>query len=371
MRILVIGARGIPGAEGGAEKNAENLFPAITRQHEVRMLCLKEFCSADVYENIRIHRLSTWRLFGTDKVLYYLTSMWLVARWRPDLVHCQGLNAAFLLWFYQCFARRVVVRYGSADYVNGKWGPVGRLGFRFCEWQLRWADAVIAVTPSLRKQLVDRGVTDRIVVIPNAVDAPDQARDPSVLDRYGLAGDDFILAVGRVTAQKDFKTLIRAFETARAGGAELGKLVVVGGEDGSGYLAELEAIAGPDVVFTGRLPRAEVQSLYAACRLYVNSSRHEGLSNAILEAVSHGCPVLVSDIAQNRDLPLQARQFFAVGDVEKLTRKLVKAIAEPAAFTVDRGSFAAWSEVVEATTDLYARLFTPERARIALPFPTR
>ena len=358
MRILVLGARGIPGVEGGAEKNAENLFPAMADRHEVKMLCLREFCDIDHYRGVEIDRIGTLRLLGTDKILYYLVSMWHAASWRPDIVHCQGLNAAILVWFYRLVARRVVVRYGSADYLNAKWGTIGKFGFRFCEWQLRWADAVIAVTPSLRDRLVKRGLDQRVVVIPNAIDeASEEGLDTRVLERFGLTSGRFVLSVGRVTSQKDFETLVTAFDAARAEAPELGRLVIVGGDDGSGYLERLQAVAGPEVVFTGRLPRSEVLALYARALLYVNSSRHEGLSNAILEAISYGRPLVVSDIVENRDLPLAAHQFFPVGDAVALRERILTALAEPVSFVADRGRFAIWPEVIQTTAHLYDALF--------------
>jgi len=364
VRILVLGARGIPGTEGGAEKNAENLFPAMTAWHDVRMLCLREFCAVDSYRGIKIQRVGTVRLFGTDKILYYLMSIWHAARWRPDIVHCQGLNAAFLLWFYKLVARRVVVRYGSSDYLNAKWGPIGELGFRLCEWQLRWADAVIAVTPSLRQRLVERGLGQRVVVIPNAVDDANETIDERVLERFGLIAGHFVLSVGRVTWQKDFETLVGAFQAAQAMSPEVGKLVIVGGDDGSGYLQRLQAMAGPDVVFTGRLPRSEVLALYATARLYVNSSRHEGLSNAILEAISYLRPLVVSDIVENRDLPLAPHQFFPVGDAQALQARMLAALAEPTRFVPERTQFMVWPQVVRATADLYEALFDKTGAEL-------
>jgi glycosyltransferase involved in cell wall biosynthesis len=362
VRILVVGARGIPGVEGGAEKNAENIFPPLAAEHDVHMICLAEYCSNDEYKNIKIERVPTWSLFGTDKVLYYLFSLVRATQYRPDILHCQGLNAAFFMWFYRWVAGRVVVRYGSVDHVNAKWGPIGKLGFRWCEWQLRWADAVIAVTASLRERLVRLGVTNRVVLIPNPVDEPETATDDAALRRFGLVPGTFVLAVGRVTWQKDFETLVRAFKAVRARAPEIGKLVIVGGDDGSGYLKRLRALASADMVFTGRLPRAEVGGLFAACRLYVNSSRHEGLSNAILEAISHHRPILVSDIVENRDLPLAAHQFFAVGDTEALADGLQAVLADPEAYVADRTLFATRAEVVASTERLYQRLLATRRS---------
>jgi len=366
VRILVVGARGIPGVEGGAEKNAEKLFPRLVNKYSVRVLCLSQFCSYDKYEGLYIDRVPSLNLFGTDKIIYYIYSLFWVMRWKPDIIHCQGLNAAFFLWAYRWVARRVVVRYGSVDYINAKWSFVGRLGFRWCEWQLRWADAVIAVTPSLRERLVSGGVTARVLVIPNAVDDLESPPSTTRLEQLGLEPGGFILAVGRITWQKDFETLITAFEQAHRRDARLGKLVIVGGDDRSGYLGRLQAIASDNVIFTGRLPRADLGGLYTACWLYVNSSCHEGLSNAILEAISHDCPIVVSDIVENRDLPIAERHFFKVGDPSDLAEKLLAARRDARPFAVDRRAFAEWPDVAATTERLYEALLERPRPDIAM-----
>lgn len=365
IKVVVVGARGVPHVEGGAEKNAEKLFPLLAGPCAITLIGLEGFAAPGTYRGIRVLTAPALRLLGTDKLAYYLVTLFHIARIRPQIVHCQGLNAAFLLLLYKALAPHVVVRYGSADYVNAKWGAIGRAGFRWCEWQLRFADAVIAVTESLKVRLARTGVPeDRITVVPNAVDGvhlDDMVGRRDQITRLGLTPGGYVLSVGRITAQKDFATLIAAFNAARARDGRLDKLVIVGGDDGSGYLQAIAAEAGPHVVFTGRMPRNELQPLYAHCRLYVNSSRHEGLSNAILEALSHDAPLIASDIEENLDLPLPSRHFFPVGDAEALARAMIGASANRDAFKVDRAAFLTWGDIAEATLRLYRRIMPRPR----------
>jgi glycosyltransferase involved in cell wall biosynthesis len=353
MNVVSLGARSIPNVEGGAEKNAEMIFPLIARRHQVTLLCLSSFVSTRNYNGVEIVPISSFSGFGTDKLWYYIASLVEIFRRKPDIVHCQGLNAAIFIFLYRLAAKKIVVRYGSVDHQNRKWGPVGRLGFRFCEWQLRLADAVIAVTPSLRDRLIDRGVTDRVVVIPNAIDPVDEAPSAAAALSLGLEPGRFVLSVGRVTWQKDYETLLSGGAAAPGRRPDIGKLVIVGGDDGSGYLRKLEAMEIGDVVFAGRLPRSDIAAFYAHCALYVNSSLHEGLSNAILEAVSHRAPLVLSDIVENRDLPLDAHHFFRTGDADALAERMLAALDAPAAFRVDQAKFLGWDEIAAQTMALY------------------
>jgi glycosyltransferase involved in cell wall biosynthesis len=353
MKILSIGARGIPDSEGGAEKNAENIFPLIARRHSVTLLCLDKFVTNESYKGVRIVAVPTFRVLGTDKLYYYLYAVAYVWRHRPDIVHCQGLNAALFLSLYR-LCSKVVARYGSADYLNAKWGTIGRIGFHLCEWQLSYADAVIAVTDSLKSRLVNKLEAGRVWVIPNAVDSADDTGDESVLADHGLEAGKFILGVGRVTAQKDFATLLEAYSAVHLQRPDIGPLVIAGGDDGSGYICELTAMEVDGVVFTGKLPRSKVRALFRTSRLYVNSSRHEGQSNAILEAVSCRTPIIASRIPENLDLPLGSHQFFAVGEAEDLARIILDAYDNPSRFAeTDPSLFWNWDDVANATMKVY------------------
>lgn len=354
MRVLVVGARGIPNVEGGAEKNAEMIFPLmVDRGAEVDLLCLNGTSSGDEFRGVKLRRAPSLKLLGTDKLAAYVFAPFYALKRRPQVVHFQGLGSAIFLLLYRMAGVRTVVRYGSADYLVGKWGWIGRAGFLWAEWQLRFAHRVVAVTPALADRLRDRGIVDNVVVIPNAVDEAVPPRDTANLDRFELHGKRFALAVGRVTAQKNFPLLIDAFHKAKAQGARLDKLVIVGGLDEEAYVETLHSHLSEDVILTGRLPRNSFLDLFASCAVFVNSSIHEGHSNAIMEAISYQRPLIVSDIPENLDLPLSDDHYFRSGDVESLTQKLCEFDVSPEHFATERDRFLDWNQVAAQTFALY------------------
>lgn len=357
MKVLVVGARGIPGFEGGAEKNAEMIFPEIAATGaKVHLFCLSGGNSPPAtYRGVTLVRAPLLRFMRTDKLAYYLYAPFYALRFRPDIVHFQGLGSAILLWLYRLGGVKTIVRYGSADYMVGKWGILGRLGFRWAEWQLRLADHVIAVTPALAERLKTRGISHNVTVVGNALDEPVRTAGSPNLERLGLAGKKYVLSVGRVTPQKNFAVLIQAFNLARSRGSDLEKLIIIGGIDDEAYYESLKAHLNDDIIMTGRMPRGTFSDLLDNCTVFVNSSIHEGHSNAVLEAISYDRPLLVGDIPENRDLPLREHQFFAVNDPDQLSGNLALAAANPAAYVADRRHFLTWRQVASATFQLYTK----------------
>jgi glycosyltransferase involved in cell wall biosynthesis len=295
----------------------------------------------------------------TDKLLYYVTAIFMAARRRPRIVHFQGLGSALFLWAYKLMGAKTVVRYGSADYLVGKWGALGKLGFLISEFQLRFADAVIAVTPALAQRLSRRGISRNVHVIANAADplppAPAEAG-------ANMPSGNYILTVGRVTSQKNVANLVRGYEIFAQKTDSAPKLVVAGGLDEQDYVDELRPLLTERTLLAGRFARSAMAPLYRRCSLYVNASLHEGSSNAVLEAISAGCAILVSDIPENRDFGLPAHCYFDPHSPSAIAEALQRALADPKAFIADRRQFLTWDTVAERTLDIYRRI-APARAK--------
>ena len=353
--ILVVGARGIPGVEGGAEKHAEYIFSRFAGNgYEVTLLGVHHFIKCAEYSGVKLVGIPTINIANTDKIIYHFFCFVYALFNRPKLVHLQGLNSGIFLFLYRIFGIKVVMRYASADYEHAKWGFIGRIGFKLCEWQVNLADHVIVVSQKYLHALSFRYGLKAISVIPNGVDAPqitDAAR--RYWTELGLEGKRYLLSVGRLTVDKGYADIIRALE--RLGHLDV-ELVIAGGSDGTNFHEHLSKLGGRNTRFLGRLDRQFLSLLYMNCSGYVCASAHEGLSNSILEAISFGSPLIVSDIPANREMPLNEACYFCQGDTEALAVKISAALASPEDFIVERSAFVGWDKAFEMTEQVYQKL---------------
>src|SRR3546814_5182412 len=79
------------------------------------------------------------------------------------------------------------------------------------------------------------------------------------------------------------------------------------------FVRALRARASDRVIFLGTQSRSVLKCLYENCSLFVIPSYHEGLPIAALEAASCSAPMILSDIAANRDLGLDSERYFQIG----------------------------------------------------------
>lgn len=166
------------------------------------------------------------------------------------------------------------------------------------------ASRVVAVSDAIRTDLSTRyGVSaERIAVIHNPTDLDRIRARAAEEPAFDMAPDD-ILAVGRLTENKNFASLIDAF--ARSGLP--GRLVIIGeGPLRADLLAcaDRAGVAGR-VVLPGYV--ANPFPLLRAARMFASSSLAEGFPNAIVEALAVGCPVVSTDCRSGPREILQAQ----------------------------------------------------------------
>jgi glycosyltransferase involved in cell wall biosynthesis len=137
---------------------------------------------------------------------------------------------------------------------------------------------------------------ERISVIRNPVVTPRMlqlAQQPLAHEWFNDSGPPVILGAGRLTEQKDFATLLRAFAAVRKQRAA--RLMILGEGTLRPALTQLARELALGEVFA--LP-GHVENPYAymaRANLFVLSSRWEGSPNVLTEALALGTPVVATD----------------------------------------------------------------------------
>ncbi len=158
------------------------------------------------------------------------------------------------------------------------------------------ADTIVANSDGVARNLAALGVpASRVSTIPNGIDCAWIARQARLPARLPPAdpGVKTIVTIGRLVAQKDHATLLRAL--AAIGNAKNCRLVILGsGPERSALhaLADTLGLAGR-VHFAGY--QANPYPYLAQSDLFVLSSRYEGMPNVLLEALACGLPVVSTD----------------------------------------------------------------------------
>lgn len=136
------------------------------------------------------------------------------------------------------------------------------------------------------------------------------------------------------------------------------KLVLAGDTDfEDDYSRGLKEMARKNgVVLTGFVKGRKLHSLLTNCMCYCLPSSHEGLPIALLEAMSYGVKVIVSDIPANLEVGLPQNDYFHVGNVDELAKKLKEVISrEPQHIDYDMAKYD-WDKIAKEVRGVYCNL---------------
>lgn len=332
LRVTMLGIRGFPDVQGGAEKHAEKLSGALTTLGcEVAAIVRSAYVpkTQKRWRGITFIRLWTPRISGAEAFVHTFLGVLRAALDRPDILHLHAIGPAVFAPLARALGLRVIVTHHVLNYENEKWGALARSVLRFGEWAgMKFANGRIAVSKDLAAQMV-RAYRVPVSAIPNGIDKPLVIDSTETLQAFGLACGRYALSVARIDEQKRQLDLIAAYKRLNA---PSWRLALVGGADYStGYANAVAAAARevPGVVMLGHQSGDALAELYSHAGIFVLPSSHEGQPIAVLEAASYGLAMILSDIPAHRELALSGARLIAPGDIAGLAHQLETFFAAP------------------------------------------
>ncbi|RXG94516.1 glycosyltransferase [Bradyrhizobium zhanjiangense] len=324
--IYVIGSLDV----GGAERHLTQIIPRLDRARWKPVVCcltargkLADGLEAAGFEVIVCP--AARRSGGASRIRSLVrlveTVFWLsrvMRRFRPAIAHF-FLPGAYILGAPASILARVPVRIMSRRSLNNY-----QRNMRFSsaiEGGLhRYMTAILGNSNSVVRQLRDdeNVRADRLGLIYNGIDFASYQKSSTVrqgvraslkIDRGALV---FIM-VANLIPYKGHQDLLVAFSMARAHLPTGWRLLMVGRDDGIGTTLREQAAnlnINDNVLFLGS--RSDVPDLLCGADVSVLSSHEEGFSNAVLESMAAGLPVIATDVGGNPEANINGETGFIV-----------------------------------------------------------
>jgi len=321
MKILFINSEYPPIGAGAGNASANLARLLVQRGYQVTVITAghRGLAAAEWRDGVRILRGPAQRrlvdrstvpeqvLFMAGAAYRCLTQ---VRQSRPDVVLAFfGLPSGAVAWLLRSL-------YGIPYIVSLRGGDVPgfrpydfwlyhRIAVPFLRMIWRRASLLVANSSGLRDLARRFDANVDIAIVPNGVD----------LQRYTVPGrtgtSSLILSAGRIVHQKGLDLALNALSGLKeyewswhvAGdGPQLPSLKQAAQESG----------VGDRISFIGWQSADGLRQEYMDADLFVFPSRHEGMPNAVLEAMACGLPVIATRIAGNEELVVDGETGFLV-----------------------------------------------------------
>lgn len=166
--------------------------------------------------------------------------------------------------------------------------------------------------------------------------------------------EKYILYVGNAHPHKNVESLIAAAEILKM------KLVLIGND--SFFYPRLPKSKYVEVV--GEVPNNKIADWYRGAIVFVSASKMEGFGIPPLEAMSVGCPVILSDIPIFHEICGNAAKYFDQNSPEDIARVIKETISDKKLLRdmIAKGykqvAKYSWKKCVEKTQKEYASCFS-------------
>lgn len=369
MKIIVTGTRGIPNVMGGVETHCEELFPRIARRgFDVTVIRRSSYVNDGLTEwrGVKLVDVESPKKKSFEAIIHTFRAINEAKRLGADVLHVHAIGPALLVPYAKLLGMRVMFTHHGPDYDRDKWGAAAKTVLKLGERMgCMFADDVIVISDVIRNLIKRKyGRTQHVHLIYNGVSQPEVCDYPEYFEELGIEKGKYILGMCRFVPEKNLHHLVAAFgriKNEQLKGKNTGddiKLVLAGDTDfEDDYSRSLKDMARKNgVVLTGFIKGRKLHSLLTNCRCYCLPSSHEGLPIALLEAMSYGVKVIVSDIPANKEVGLPESDYFPVGDVDALTAKLKDVIAQPLQhFDYDMTKYD-WEKIADQVAEIYKNL---------------
>lgn len=183
-----------------------------------------------------------------------------------------------------------------------------------CKFVLNSSNLIIVPSKDMKKR-TSQLTNTKIEIIPHFVD-PDifKPQESNYIQKnYNIESNKFIiLTLSRLIERKNLETSLEIIKKLKMDGYLNIKYVIAGEGPLKEYLKKKVKVKGLNdyVIFTGRIPEADLPLMYSNADVFLLPSHHEAFGIVFLEAMSSGLPILASNVGGIKDIIIGGKNGF-------------------------------------------------------------
>ena len=366
MKVVVTGTRGIPGIMGGVETHCEELLPRLAQLgYDITIIRRRSYVREEKplteWKGVKLIDVDAPKSKKFEAIIHTFRAINKAKALDADIVHIHTVGPNLLAPYARLRGMKVVMTHHGPDYDRDKWGKVTKMILKLGETLgCKFANQVIVISNTIKTLTDERcGRKQDVSLIYNGVTQPEICDFPEYFEELGIEKGKYILGMCRFVPEKNLHHLVEVFlllKTSKRIPDDM-KLVLAGDADfEDDYSMSLKNKAKENnVVLTGFIRGRKLHSLLTNASCYCLPSSHEGLSIALLEAMSYGIPVVASDIPANLEIGLDDCHYFPCGNIEKLADRIDGVISRSDKMHYDMHLYN-WDIIAQQTADVYNKI---------------
>lgn len=304
MKIAFIGGRDI-NSLGGIESYMKHLTRELVQMgHEPIVFCESDHNETMMADGVKVIYMKGPKSNLICKPWVGLKATVHVLFNEKDVrvVHYNAWPPSLWSWIARLAGKKTILQGHGFEWRHSKYSDSQVKVLKFMERITAWTNTNIILVSDEQRDYFKAIYHKDAVTIPTAVDLPstDPEDDTLIQDKYPLSSKRFFLFLGRLSKEKNIDYLIWAFSQIKDF-----KLAIAGTNtvepEYVEYLKE-QAKDNENVVFTGPVYGKEKNWLLQNAYCFCLPSTTEGMSIALLEAMSYRLPIIASDIIPNKEV---------------------------------------------------------------------
>jgi len=339
MKIVILGARGIPARYGGFDTLVEELSVRLVNQYgmDVTVYCrsnyyeqMQEYCS-----NVRCVYIAAWRIKGIESLLHtFVTAIHAVTK-RFDIFFIVDPANAPIGMFLKLLGKKVVIHTDGLGWKRRKWGRLSRKYYRWVEFLCaKYIKTIVTDNPVMREYYITNYKRDSECIAYGAENL--SGLNDKVLYELGIGNKHYLLVVARLEQENNTDIIIREYVASKV---DIPLVIVGDAPYDREYMETLKGLANKRVFFVGRVDdQAKLNTLYAEAYLYIHGHEVGGTNPSLLRAMGLGTAPLVIDVPFNTSVIEDCGFVFGSNEGE-LSRVLVELVNDPG-LVKEKGSMA-------------------------------